>query len=112
MNTILNSGGIKDAIGVLLVVITGLLYATGVTETATDVVRDVGLDESSVGAAIEVPQGASARSSSPVTFHRNYACAMLRPDGDLEVSSSGPASYGRPLRQRDRKVPFGSSLAS
>ena len=64
MNTILNSGGIKDAIGVLLVVITGLLYATGVAETATDVVCDVGLDKSSVGAAIEVPQGASAPSSS------------------------------------------------
>ena len=56
MNTILNSRGIKDAIGVLLVVITGLLYATGMTETATDVVSDVGLDESSVGAALEVPQ--------------------------------------------------------
>ncbi len=64
MNTILNSGGIKDAIGVLFVVITGLLYATGVTETATDVGCDVGLDEWSVGAAVEVPQGASARSSS------------------------------------------------
>ncbi len=63
MNTILNSGGIKDAIGVLFVVITGLLYATGVTETATVVVSDVGLNESSVGAAIEVPLRASAPSS-------------------------------------------------
>ncbi len=63
MNTILNSGGIKDTIGVLFVVITGLLYAMGVMETATDVVCDVGLDESSVGAAIEVPLGASAPSS-------------------------------------------------
>ncbi len=60
---ILNSGGIKDAIGVLFVVITGLLYATGVTETATDLVCDVGLDESSVGAAIEVPQGSGCRSA-------------------------------------------------
>ena len=59
MNTTLNLGGIKNAVGVLFVVITGLLYATGVTETATDVDCDVGLDESSVGAAIEVPQGAS-----------------------------------------------------
>ncbi len=55
------SGGIKDAIGVLFVVITGLLYATGVTETATDVVSDVGLDESGVGDAIEVPQGSGCR---------------------------------------------------
>ena len=59
MNTILNSGGIKDAIGVLFVVITGLLYATGVTEAATDVDRDVGLDDASVGATIEVPQDGS-----------------------------------------------------
>ena len=64
MNTILNSGGIKDAIGVLLVVITGLLYATRVAETDTDVVCAVGLGESSVGAVIEVPQVASAPSSS------------------------------------------------
>ncbi len=56
MNTTLNSGGIKNAVGVLFVVITGLLYATGVTETATDVDCDVGLDESSVGAAIVVSQ--------------------------------------------------------
>ncbi len=55
MNTILNSDGLKDAIGVFFVVITGLLYATGVTETATDVVSDVGLDESSAEAAIELP---------------------------------------------------------
>ena len=61
MNTILNSGGIKDAIGVLFIAITGMLYATGVTETATDVVSDVGSDESSVGAAIEVPQGSGCR---------------------------------------------------
>ena len=63
MNTILNWGGIKDAIGVLFVVTTGLLYATGVTETATHVVCDVGLDESSVGAAIEVSQGSGCRSA-------------------------------------------------
>ncbi len=55
------SGAIKDAIGVLFVVITGLLYATGVTEPATDVVSDVGLDESSVGAAIEGPPGSGCR---------------------------------------------------
>ena len=61
MNTILNSGGIKDAIGVLFIAITGMLYATGVTETATDVVSDVGLDESSVGPAIEVPPGSGCR---------------------------------------------------
>ncbi len=59
MNTILNSGGIKDAIGVLFVVITGLLYATGVTEAATDMDRDVGLDDASVGATIEVSQDGS-----------------------------------------------------
>ncbi len=63
INTMLNSGGIRDAIGVLLLVITGLLYAMGVTETATDVVCDVGLDESSVGAAIEVLMSDSAPSS-------------------------------------------------
>ena len=61
MNTILKAGGIKDAIGVLFLVITGLLYATGVTENAIDVVSDVGLNESSVGAAIEVPQGSGCR---------------------------------------------------
>ncbi len=74
MNTMLNSGGIRDAIGVLLLVITGLLYAMGVTETATDVVCEVGLDESSVGAAIEVRNlstpmrhlGESIREQSPV----------------------------------------------
>ena len=61
MDKILNPAGIKDAIGVLFVVITGLLYATGVTEAATDVDRDVGLDDANVGAAIEVPQdGAEA----------------------------------------------------
>jgi len=59
----MNSGGIRDAIGILLLVITGLLYAMGVTETATDVVCDVGLDESSVGAAIEVLMSDSAPSS-------------------------------------------------
>ncbi len=69
MNTILNSGGIKDAIGVLFVVITGLLYATGVTETATDLVCDVGLDESSVGAAIEVPQGSGCRGADYLSHH-------------------------------------------
>ena len=63
MNTILNSCGIRDAIGILLVVITGLLYAMSVAETATEAVCDVGLDESSVGAEIEVLLGASAPSS-------------------------------------------------
>ena len=59
MNTTLNSGGIKNAVGVLFVVITGLLYATGATETGTNVACDVGLDESSVGATIEVPLDSS-----------------------------------------------------
>lgn len=56
MDKRLNPAGIKDAIGVLFLVITGLLYATGVTEAATDVDRDVGLEDASVGATIEVPQ--------------------------------------------------------
>ena len=56
MDKRLNPAGLKDAIGVLFLVITGLLYATGVTETATDVVSDIGLDESSVEAAMEVRQ--------------------------------------------------------
>ena len=77
MKTILNSGGIKDAIGVLLMVITGLLYATGVTETAADVVSDVGLDESSAEALMEVPQDhptdvrdpRNLRVTPPITCH-------------------------------------------
>ncbi len=59
MDKRLNPVGIKDAIGVLFLVITGLLYATGVTEAATDIDRDVGLDDASVGATIEVPQDGS-----------------------------------------------------
>ena len=59
MDKKLNPAGIKDAIGVFFVVVTGLLYATGVTEAATDVDRDVGLDDASVGATIEVPQDGS-----------------------------------------------------
>ena len=47
-----------------------LLYATGAGETTTDVVCDVGLDESSVGAAIEVAQGASAPSSSLLNWDK------------------------------------------
>ena len=59
MDKRLNPAGIKDAIGVFFVVVTGLLYATGVTEAATDVDRDVGLDDATVGATIEVPQDRS-----------------------------------------------------
>ena len=59
MDKRLNPVGIKDAIGVLFLVITGLLYATSVTEAATDIDRDVGLDDASVGATIEVPQDGS-----------------------------------------------------
>jgi len=59
MDKRLNPVGIKDAIGVLFLVITGLLYATGVTGAATDIDRDVGLDDASVGATIEVPQDGS-----------------------------------------------------
>ena len=59
MDKILNPAGIKDAIGVLFVVITGLLYATGVTEATTDVDGDVGLEDASVGVTIEVPQDGS-----------------------------------------------------
>ena len=55
MDKRLNPAGLKDAIGVLFLVITGLLYATGATEAATDVDRDVGLEDASVGATIEVP---------------------------------------------------------
>ena len=55
MNTMLKSDGIKDAIGVLFVVITALIYATGVTGTTTDVTPDGGLDESNAEAAIELP---------------------------------------------------------
>ena len=58
MDKRLNPAGIKDAVGVFFVVITGLLYATGVTEAAA-VDRDVGLDDASVGATIEVPQDGS-----------------------------------------------------
>ena len=62
MNEILSESGIRDAIGVLFVVITGLLYATGVTEAATHVHCEVGSDDANVGAAVEVPQdGSQAR---------------------------------------------------
>ena len=59
MDRILKSAGLKDAIGVFFVVITGLLYAIGVTEAATEVARDVELDDTSFGAAVEGPQDGS-----------------------------------------------------
>ncbi len=52
---------IKDAIGVLFLVITGLLYATGVTQAAVHDCHD-DLVEPSVGASVETPTTPSGTS--------------------------------------------------
>jgi len=61
MNARPKTGGIKDAIGVLFLVITGLLYATGATQAAVHSCHD-DLVEPSVGASVETPPPDAGRS--------------------------------------------------
>ena len=61
MNATPKTRGIKDAIGVLFLVITGLLYATGVTQAAVESCHD-DVVEPSVGASVATPQPGSGRS--------------------------------------------------